>query len=139
MKIRVEARKKFRLKMAWIDRTENFRHYSRLMKIRLMLVCSLLAATPLLAQNFQATQRTAATPERKTAEQSVPGKPLPPKATGVVMMMSEHGLQVINPLASKEIGSDRKNVAPSYVLNPAPANQEDPKPFGGINLFGWEF
>ncbi|MDR2463546.1 MAG: hypothetical protein LBD30_07185 [Verrucomicrobiales bacterium] len=108
------------------------------MKTRLILTVSLLAA-PLWAQDFQATQKTKVTPTKKNAEQMTAGQPLPVRAAGVVIMISGQGLQVINPLAAKEAGDGRKNVTASYVLDPIPANHEDPKPCGGINIFGWEF
>ncbi|MDR1190461.1 MAG: hypothetical protein LBK60_02205 [Verrucomicrobiales bacterium] len=112
------------------------------MKTRLMLFVALLPLTvmSLRAQDFQTTQKPAGpTPAKSSTERPAPGEPLPPRATGVVIMMSERGLQVINPLAPKDAGDGRKNVTASHVLNPAPAAQEDPKPCGGVNIIGWEF
>jgi hypothetical protein len=107
-------------------------------RLTLLLTLALLTA-PAWAQNFQATPPTGATPAQKAAPRPAPGQPLPPRAIGVVVMISAQGLQIINPLAPPSAGDGRQNVTASHVLNPAPADHEDPKPYGGINIIGWEF
>jgi hypothetical protein len=112
------------------------------MKIRLVVILTIsLLATPIWAQNeFQSTTQTPSQQlQKNTEEHSKAGQPLPPKASGVVIMMSERGLQVINPLAPKELGTGKKVVTQSYVVNPTPGSYEDPKPFGGINIIGFDF
>ena len=71
---------------------------------------------------------------------AVAGEKIQPKATGLVVMMSEHGLQVFNPLAPAELGDGRKQVTQN-IKNTGPASNpdEDKRPFGGIILVGLEF
>jgi len=107
-------------------------------RLVLALAISLLAA-PVWAQDYQSSNKQSSNSSKlqQGNEQSKPGQTLPPKATGVVVMMSEHGLQVINPLAPKALGDGRKMVTQSYVVNPV--STDDPKPYGGINIIGFDF
>ena len=111
------------------------------MKTRLVLALALsLLAAPVWAQDYQSSNKTSSSSGSKVQqgnEQNKPGQTLPPKATGVIVMMSEHGLQVINPLAPKTLGDGRKMVTQSYVINPV--STDDPKPYGGINIIGFDF
>ena len=110
------------------------------MKNLLTLACVLsLLAAPVWAQNFQSSKTQSGVKVQKSGEPAKTGEALPPRASGVVIMMSEHGLQVINPLAPKELGTGKKMVTESYVVNPTPAGFDDPKPYGGINIIGVEF
>jgi hypothetical protein len=66
-----------------------------------------------------------------------------PKGSGVVFMMSAHGLQVFNPLAPAELGDGRRNVTQN-IKSTGPAHtpvaaDEYRRPFGGIVLVGVEF
>jgi hypothetical protein len=111
------------------------------MKTRLVfpLAIALLAA-PVWAQDFQSSRQSSGSQAQKNTGQAKPGQPLPPKASGVIIMMSEQGLQVINPLAPKELGVGKKLLTQGYTANPTQAGlNEDPKPFGGINIIGFEF
>jgi hypothetical protein len=116
-----------------------FHIYGMNTRLVLALAVSLLAA-PVWAQDYQSSNNKSSTSGSKVqqgTEQPKAGQPLPPKATGVVVMMSEHGLQVINPLAPKALGDGRKLVTQSYVVNPV--STDDPKPYGGINIIGFDF
>lgn len=65
---------------------------------------------------------------------------LKPRASGVIIMMSEHGLQVFSPLAPMNLGIGEKILTRSASLDPRPANPlDDTKPFGGMSLIGFEF
>ncbi len=59
---------------------------------------------------------------------------------GIIVMMSEHGLQVINPTAPKALGIGEKVLTERIVpqgrtITPS----EDPRPYGGLVLIGFEF
>jgi len=65
---------------------------------------------------------------------------LRPRSTGVVIMMSEKGLQVISPLAPASAGSGVQNLTAGHALEKRQASAvEDPKPYGGVILYGWVF
>lgn len=71
------------------------------------------------------------------------GEKIQIKATGVVIMMSERGLEVINPLAPSEMGRGEKfvtkNIKVSTGDNNTELTNEDKRPYGGIILVGLEF
>lgn len=71
------------------------------------------------------------------------GDKIQPKATGVVIMMSERGLEVINPLAPAEMGRGEKfvtkNIKATTGDNNSELTSEDKRPYGGIILVGLEF
>jgi hypothetical protein len=65
------------------------------------------------------------------------GKPVP---TGVIYQMSKDGLQVINPGAPASYGSGKQSVDEAVYPGQIPGTvPDDPKPHGGIKLFGWLF
>jgi|GEM_PF-1320840 len=65
------------------------------------------------------------------------GKTVP---VGVVYMMSKNGFQTINPMAAPQYGSGAQNITANInAENPRDRHQDDPKPFGGLILFGWAF
>ena len=68
------------------------------------------------------------------------GENLKPKASGVVIMMSDKGLQVISPFAPAELGLGQKTLTRTASLDTRAGNsKDDVKPFGGISLIGFEF
>lgn len=70
-----------------------------------------------------------------------PNAPLPkPQGTGVIYMMSEHGLQVINPAAPASLGKGEKTLTQNIAREGRLGDEnEDRKPFGGIVLVGLSF
>jgi hypothetical protein len=70
-----------------------------------------------------------------------PNAPYPkPKGTGVIYMMSEHGLQVINPAAPAHLGKGEKTLTQNIAREGRQGDEnEDRKPFGGIVLVGLSF
>jgi hypothetical protein len=100
-------------------------------------------AGSVLAQEgqFQATQKKVDVIQKRPAVAA--GEKLQPKGSGVVFMMSEKGLEVLNPLAPKELGRGEKNLTPN-IRSTGPAHtpdlaQEDKRPYGGIVLVGLDF
>lgn len=71
------------------------------------------------------------------------GEKLQPKATGVVIMMSERGLEVLNPLAPAELGKGEKQVTKNIKVTSGDNNteltSEDKRTYGGIILIGLDF
>ncbi len=76
----------------------------------------------------------------KQAPEARQGENLKPKASGVIVMMSEHGLQVFSPMAPMSLGIGQKILTQSATLDTRAANPlDDTKPFGGMSLIGFEF
>lgn len=101
----------------------------------------LLASLSLIAQ--QSDGQFAApggSREIREVRPAAPGEVLPPRTHGVVVMMSERGLEVISPLAPGSLGRGEK-VLTRTISAESGVRQDtvaDP-PFGGIQLFGWIF
>lgn len=69
-----------------------------------------------------------------------PDEVLRPKTHGVIVMMSEHGLQVINPGAPASLGRGETVLSQNIATDGRIADEKpSQKPFGGIQLFGWLF
>jgi hypothetical protein len=55
-------------------------------------------------------------------------------------MISEHGLQVINPAAPASLGRGETVLSQNIATDGRIADEKpSQKPFGGIQLFGWLF
>ena len=105
------------------------------------LALVLLALSPLglLAQNspdFSA-------PGQREVREIQPGKPDDLKGikpSGVIVMMSENGLQVISPFAPASMGIGKKTLTQNVAREGRIGDEtHDRKPFGGIQLIGFEF
>lgn len=62
-----------------------------------------------------------------------------PKATGVIFMISERGLEVISPSASYDLGVGQTTLTMPFLHEEKLNEEEERKQFGGIKLFGWLF
>ncbi|MEO0453741.1 MAG: hypothetical protein AAFY98_06345 [Verrucomicrobiota bacterium] len=64
----------------------------------------------------------------------------PSKDSTVHIMISEHGLEVLNPLAGDELGIGEKVVSEAIEQEGRIGDgHRDRKQYGGIRLFGWTF
>lgn len=111
------------------------------MKQILLSAAMAFAALPLAAQdsggNFTAPGTSRDIQEVRPHS---PDEVLRPKTHGVVAMMSEHGLQVINPAAPASLGRGEKVLSANIATDGRIADEKaSQKPFGGIQLFGWVF
>ena len=107
-----------------------------------LIIGLMLAFLPLLAQaqdgTFQATRTKPPVLVKKPENPG--GEKLRARNMGVVVMMSQRGLQVISPFAPAELGRGERILTAGQALEKRPASAvEDPKPFGGITLYGVEF
>lgn len=108
-------------------------------------LCALALALPVLPLAAQQTGGEFAAPgtarDIREVRPAGPDETLPPKTHGVIVMMSEHGLQVINPGAPAKLGKGEK-VLTRNIAHESPRVSSDTTPappFGGIQLFGWIF
>jgi len=111
------------------------------MKQILLCTALALAALPLAAQdsggNFTAPGTSR---DIREVRPRTPDQVLRPKTHGVIVMMSEHGLQVINPAAPASLGRGEKILSQNIATDGRIADEKaSQKPFGGIQLFGWVF
>jgi hypothetical protein len=112
------------------------------MKQKLLIAAAwALAALPIYAQdaggNFAApgTNR-----DIREVRPRSPDEVLRPKTHGVIVMISEHGLQVINPAAPASLGRGETVLSQNIATDGRIADEKPShKPFGGIQLFGWLF
>jgi hypothetical protein len=106
------------------------------------LALVLLATAPLASQAQNASDFSAPGQPREVRELR-PGKPEElrgAKASGVIVMMSENGLQVISPFAPASMGLGKKTLTQNIAREGRIGDENhDRKPFGGIQLIGFEF
>ena len=77
---------------------------------------------------------------QKRAPEYRTGENFRPRASGVVIMMSDKGLQVISPFAPASLGVGQKVLTQTASLDTRAGNsKDDVKAFGGITLIGFEF
>ena len=110
---------------------------------RCLILALLLAVTPAFAQDankLEAQLTNDRAKQNPALQEKIPkaqGRVVP---VGTVYMMSKNGLQVINPVAPRKYGSGAQNITANInAENPRDLTQDDPKPFGGLILFGWAF
>jgi hypothetical protein len=111
------------------------------MKQILLFSLVVALALPALAQESGGSFTAPGTSrELREVRPTPPEKVLRPKTHGVIVMMSEQGLQVISPLAPKELGIGQKVLSPNIAQEGRIGDEKsDRKPFGGIQLIGWVF
>ncbi|NJK91073.1 MAG: hypothetical protein HC904_04105 [Blastochloris sp.] len=105
-----------------------------------LTVSALLVLVSAQAQDGQFVDRSKQPSVIQKKPEVTTGEVLKPRASGVVFMMSERGLEVFSPVAGRELGQGEK-VLTQNIKNTAPASNpfEDKKPYGGIALLGVEF
>ena len=112
------------------------------MKVCITILAVAVALFGLSNLYAQDSELRAPAPEEKKKiyqEKSTSSK-LKAKPTGIIVMMSEHGLEVINPAAPPALGKGEKYLAADVSDKPMVGDgQTDKKPFGGIQFFGFLF
>lgn len=107
-----------------------------------LAVVALAICTPWLLQ-AQSTGGFSAPGQDREVRELRPGKPddlKQIKPSGVIVMMSQHGLQVFNPLAPASLGTGKKNVTANIAQDGRIGDEaHDRKPFGGLILIGFDF
>jgi len=116
---------------------------TRVMKSLFTLLFLGLGLSGALAQD-NTFKATTAKPANLTTRHGVAaGEKLQPKATGVIIMMSEKGLEVLNPLAPAQLGKGEKQVTKNIKVTSGDNNteltSEDKRTYGGIILIGLDF
>ncbi|MEM9399612.1 MAG: hypothetical protein AAF984_05340 [Verrucomicrobiota bacterium] len=105
----------------------------------LFLLLMLTLTTPVFAQTGSEFRTQTSKPEEKSFIQKTPEDISKPKATGIIVQMSEHGLEVINPMADTKLGYGEQNLSEGVETDGPIGNAQDRKPFHGLRLFGWLF
>lgn len=108
-----------------------------------ILILALLAASATLTVQAQDSSGFSAPGQGRDVRELRPGKPEELrgiKGSGVVVMMSEKGLQVISPFAPASLGVGQKTLTRNISSEGRIGDEyHDRKPFGGIVLAGFEF
>ena len=108
------------------------------MKYVFSAICLMLATMLVQGADFSAPSQKSMLQKRTSGVRTEDN--LKPRASGVVVMMSDKGLQVISPFAPAELGIGQKTLTQTVSLDTRAGNsKDDVKPFGGISLFGFEF
>ena len=107
------------------------------------LATLILATSATLTLQAQDSAGFSAPSQPRDVRELHPGKPEDLqgiKGTGIIVMMSEHGLEVINPFAPASLGIGRKTLTQNIAQEGRIGDENhDRKPFGGIKLIGFDF
>ncbi|MDX6767479.1 MAG: hypothetical protein SFU85_11900 [Candidatus Methylacidiphilales bacterium] len=113
------------------------------MKAFQLFALTALLASPALTLSAQSGGDFSAPATGRDVRELRPGKPEElrgAKGSGVVVMMSQRGLEVISPFAPRSAGLGQKTLTPNIARDGRIGDEaHDRKPFGGIALVGFEF